>query len=306
MTFPKGPETPPVGRLRAFYSRARRPWSSVTESGASPGTVLSADKDLVELAFQELSRYYRHSGAGRRVSGIIHQMNGPLQALSLQLELMEHKIQEESQQLKECPPAPAGKLEKLLEYRRRKIHQFRQELEKIQALIRRLVHQGAHEDQRERLYLDLNRVYQDELELYLANPFFKHQVTRLFSFQEGLPFIEGHYLDFSQSFRNLLDNALEAMEVAPRRELTVETGIDNGWLVVCLGDSGGGIAPEVLPRIFEPFFTTKDAPEKPRAGLGLFMARRLLAPYGGEIQVASRPGETRATVRLPVKKQANI
>lgn len=254
----------------------------------------------MERALQELYRFYRHSSAGRRVNDIVHQMNGPLQVLSMQLELLGIKTHEELHLLKECPPGPADKLAKLLEYRQGKIQQFRLELEKLQALIRRLLRQAAHEVHQERVHLDLNRVYQDELELYLADSFFKHQVTKHFRFQKNLPLIEGGYLDFSQSFRNLMDNALEAMEEAPSRELTVETGLENGWRVVRIGDTGAGIAPDVLPRIFDPFFTTKGTPEEPRAGLGLFMARRLLAPYGGEIQVTSRPGETWATVRLPV------
>lgn len=267
-----------------------------------PKNLPPSGEDLMERSLRELIHYYRHSSAGRRVGGIVHQMNGPLQVLSMQMEMLEYKAQEELRHLQECPPPLAEKLGKLLDYRQGKIRQFRQELEKLQALTRLLLQQGAHEDHQDRIMMDLNQVYREELDLYLAHPFFKHQVTRRFHFQEGLPLIQGHYLDFSQSFRNLVDNALEAMEAAPRRELTVETSLQDGFRIVSIGDTGVGIEPEVLPRIFEPFFTTKDAPEQPRAGLGLFMARRLLAPYGGEIQVTSRPGETWATVRLPVKK----
>jgi signal transduction histidine kinase len=257
-------------------------------------------EDLLERALHELSRYYRHSSAGRRVSGIVHLMNGPLQVLSMQLELLEQKSREELRHLKECPAGPAGELARLLEYRQGKIHHFRQELEKLQALIRHLQHQATHEDREDRVSLDLNQVIQHELELYQAESFFKHQVSKRVNLDAGLSLIEGCYLDFSQSFRNLIDNALEAMADASRRELSVETGMENGWRVVRIGDTGAGIAPEVLPRIFDPFFTTRGTPQKPRAGLGLFMARRLLAPYGGEIRVTSRPGETWASVRLPV------
>lgn len=267
-----------------------------------PKTPPASCEALMERALHELSRYYRHSSAGLRVSGIVHQMNGPLQVLSMQLELLELKTQEELRHLQECPPPLAERLGELLDYRRGKIHQFRQELEKLQAFARRLLHQGSHEDHQDRVFLDLNQVYQEELELYLAHPFYKNQVTKHFRFQEGVPLIQGHCLDFSQSFRNIVDNALEAMEAVSSRELTVETSLQNGWRMVRIGDTGVGIEPEVLPRIFEPFFTTKGTPEQPRAGLGLFMARRLLAPYEGEIQVTSRPGETWMTVRLPVKK----
>jgi signal transduction histidine kinase len=67
-----------------------------------------------------------------------------------------------------------------------------------------------------------------------------------------------------------------------------------------VGDTGVGITPEDKDRLFQPFFTTKSTPDQPRAGLGLYMARRLLAPYKGQIAIESRPGQTWVTVCLPV------
>jgi signal transduction histidine kinase len=227
-------------------------------------------------------------------------MNTPLQVLSFHLELLEQKAQEELPYLAECPSRVAEALRELHQYRLEKWRQFRREVENIQALARRLLHQGIHEENAELLYLDLKQIYQEELELYLANPFFKHRVTKECRFQD-LPPIYGHYLDFSQSFRNLLDNALEAMEGEERRELTVETTLEAGCRILRIRDTGVGIPRDILPRIFDPFFTTKGMPEAPRAGLGLFMARRLLTPYRGRIHVQSRPGNTLVTVSLPVK-----
>jgi signal transduction histidine kinase len=281
------------------------PWQpkAAPQEVTSAALSLSEPKTTSEIlarCFMELVRYYRHSSAGRRTSGIVHQMNTPLQVLSFQVELLEHKTLAEHKYLRHCPPALAQELGALRDYRLEKIHQFRQELEKLQALARRLFLQGVHEDNEELSYLDLNQVYQEELELYLAEPFFKHHLEKDFHLQTALPAIFGHYLDFSQSFRNLVDNALEAMAGAARPKLTVETRFHNGERLLRIGDSGPGIPPEIFPRIFDPFVTTKGTPARPRAGLGLFMARRLLAPYGGQIQIDSQPGETWATVRLPV------
>jgi len=281
------------------------PWQPEAAPGEAvsppvfPGELKSA-AEFLALCLTELVRYYRHSSAGRRTGGIVHQMNTPLQVLSFQVELLEQKSLAEQKYLLHCPPAPAQELGALRDYRLEKIHQFRQELEKLQALTRRLFLQGVHEDHEELIPLDLNQVYLEELELYLAEPFFKHHLEKDFHLQAPLPAIFGHYLDFGQSFRNLVDNALEAMAGAPRPKLTVETRFHNGQRLLRIGDNGPGIPPEILPRLFEPFVTTKGTPARPRAGLGLFMARRLLAPYGGQLQIDSRPGETWATVRLPV------
>ncbi len=257
-------------------------------------------EEMLERCWHELVRYYRHSSVGRRCTGIVHNMNTPLQVLSFHLELLEQKSREEHDCLQECQEEMASKMRPYYQYRQDKLKQFHQEVKNLQAQARRIVTQGVHEENQERHYLDLNQICQEELELYQAHPFFKHQVEKDFCFQSGLPTILGQYIDFSQSFRILVDNALEAMEGVEPRKLMVKTAFQDGHRLLRVGDTGVGIAPEMRPRLFEPFITSKASLNPPHAGLGLFMARRLLAPYQGRIQVESKPGETWITVVLPV------
>ena len=273
-------------------------WHSVTLSSLPPDA--SEDNEVLERSLQELVRYYRHSSVGRRCLGIVHRMNTPLQVLSFQLDLLEQKTQEELNLLNESPRADTEPLVTLNHYRQAKFSQLHQELDRLQDITRSLVLQGVHEDAQEKFPLDLNRLCRQELELYQAQPFFKHQVTGEFHFQDGLPLFSGHYIDFSQSFRNLIDNSLEAMEGTDRRLLTVVTACRNRRIMLRIGDTGVGIPPVSLPRIFQPFFTTRQTPGGDRAGLGLFMVRRLLTPYQAEIRVDSDSGGTWVTVSFPV------
>jgi signal transduction histidine kinase len=258
------------------------------------------DNEVLERSFEELVRYYRHSSVGSRCLSIVHLMNTPLQVLSFQLDLLEQKAREELELLGIAPPVAVEKLGIINLYRQEKFRQLRDQLEKLQNFARSLTLQGMYEDTQEKSALDLNQVYRQEMELYLFNPIYKHQITREFDFGAGLPLIYGHYIDFSQSFRNIIDNALEAMEGTDHRHLTVVTTCQDKRFTVRIGDTGVGIPPEHLPWIFEPFFTTKRATGGVRAGLGLFMVRRLLAPYKAEIRVDSIPGETWVTVSIPL------
>jgi signal transduction histidine kinase len=61
----------------------------------------------------------------------------------------------------------------------------------------------------------------------------------------------------------------------------------DGWVVISVGDTGGGIPQEILDEVFNPFFTTKDA----GTGLGLTLVRRVARAHGGRVEVDNRPGE---------------
>lgn len=256
--------------------------------------------DFVDRCLDELVRYYRHSSVGCRCTGVIHNMNTPLQVISFQLELLEQKVKEEATLLSELINPLGPHLQTLHEYRHQKLKQMHQEVDRLRDMIHRLALQAVHEGEEEHCYLDLNEILQDELELYSANPFFKHRVEKKFEFTQGLPPIHGHYVDFSQSFRHLVDNALEAMAESPRRLLTVTTQLQKNCRVLRVGDTGIGIPPSDKVRLSEPFFTTKTSNHKPRAGMGLYMTRRMLEPYKGEISFESRPGQTWITVYLPI------
>ena len=95
---------------------------------------------------------------------------------------------------------------------------------------------------------------------------------------------------------NIIDNAIGAM--GGKGELRVRTYREDSCVVVEIADNGPGILPEIKPHIFEPFFTTKGVGEG--TGLGLDTVQRIVKKHRGNIQVTSKPGDTRFEVRLPL------
>ncbi len=102
--------------------------------------------------------------------------------------------------------------------------------------------------------------------------------------------------ELNQVWTNIIDNAIDAM--GGKGELRVRTYRDDNCVVVEIGDNGPGIPPEVQPHIFEPFFTTKGVGEG--TGLGLDTVVRIVKKHRGNIQVSSKPGDTRFQVWLPL------
>ncbi len=107
--------------------------------------------------------------------------------------------------------------------------------------------------------------------------------------------------ELNQVWTNLIDNAIDAM--GGKGDLRVHTYRDDNRVVVEIGDSGPGIAEDVLPHIFEPFFTTKAVGEG--TGLGLDTVQRIVRKHRGSIQVRSKPGDTCFQVWLPMSESPN-
>jgi signal transduction histidine kinase len=102
--------------------------------------------------------------------------------------------------------------------------------------------------------------------------------------------------ELNQVWTNIIDNAIDAMH--GKGQLRVHTYRDGECVVVEIADNGSGIPADVKPHIFEPFFTTKGIGEG--TGLGLDTAQRIVKKHRGNIQVTSKPGDTRFQVFLPL------
>jgi signal transduction histidine kinase len=102
--------------------------------------------------------------------------------------------------------------------------------------------------------------------------------------------------ELNQVWTNIIDNAIDAM--GGEGELRVRTYREDNCVVVEIADNGPGILPEIRSHIFEPFFTTKGVGEG--TGLGLDTVQRIVKKHRGNIQVSSKPGDTRFQVWLPL------
>jgi signal transduction histidine kinase len=90
--------------------------------------------------------------------------------------------------------------------------------------------------------------------------------------------------------RQVLDNLVaNAVRHAPGGEVVVAVEPGDGVVRVSVSDHGPGIAPEDLDRIFEP--GVRLVAGRGGSGLGLPLARAIAVAHGGELTVASAPGE---------------
>ena len=87
---------------------------------------------------------------------------------------------------------------------------------------------------------------------------------------------------------NLLQNAIQALDDADEKTITLKAFIDEaGKIILEVCDTGKGIEEEALGKIFIPFFTTK----KKGSGIGLSLSKQIMRRHKGNIQVRSKLGE---------------
>jgi signal transduction histidine kinase len=96
--------------------------------------------------------------------------------------------------------------------------------------------------------------------------------------------------------RILLENAI--VHTPPGTEIRIRAGGTASAAELQVEDTGPGIAPEDQDHVFERFYRA-DGALAAGSGLGLAIAGELASVMGGEIELASRPGRTVFTLRLP-------
>jgi two-component system OmpR family sensor kinase len=107
-----------------------------------------------------------------------------------------------------------------------------------------------------------------------------------------------------QRIRQVLDNLLTnaAVHTPAGTEVSVRVSVEPGRALVRVADAGPGIPPADRDRVFDRFYRVDKARSRDRggSGLGLAVARSLVAAHGGTVELGDEPGVTVFTLALPL------
>ncbi|HUF91908.1 MAG TPA: HAMP domain-containing sensor histidine kinase [Candidatus Limnocylindria bacterium] len=113
----------------------------------------------------------------------------------------------------------------------------------------------------------------------------------------SVPAVGGDATGLREAVTNVVLNAVDALPKGGR--ITLETATDGATVTLAVSDTGVGMDEVVRLRAPEPFFTTRGVKA---TGLGLSVAYGIARRHGGELTIASVPGEgTTVTLRLPAR-----
>jgi len=221
----------------------------------------------LKLRQEELTQAAKLAGVGTLTAGIAHELNNPLNNISMVTETLIDDYQRHSDQ-----------------ERLRMLDQVATQVERASATVRNLL-DFTRREPAVRVEISLPEVVRKAL-LLVENELALAHVEVSVSIPETVPPINGNAQNLQQVFVNLFLNAIQAMASGGRLQVSITDNDD--WVRVDVADSGIGIAPEHLDEIFDPFFSTKEQGQG--TGLGLSVSYGIINEHNGRISVESEVG----------------
>lgn len=92
----------------------------------------------------------------------------------------------------------------------------------------------------------------------------------------------------AEALGNLIDNAVKYTE---QGNITISVIPYEMFLCIRVADTGIGIPEQEHAKVFSRFYRSESVHDKPGVGIGLFLAREIIALENGYMKVSSRPGK---------------
>ncbi|MBX3170938.1 MAG: hypothetical protein KF760_26255 [Candidatus Eremiobacteraeota bacterium] len=246
--------------------------AGVSLSNASLFAQLEAQHQQLLETQAQLVQSGKLRAVGQMAAGIAHELNSPLGAVYMNLEML----------CKNAPENLKGRLDRAL-----------QATQRARAIIEKLLDHSrpAAPDQP----LDLAAVVREGID------FVAPQCAGVSLTCQPLEPLRvcGRAGELQQILTNLILNARDACLASPQPTVVIGCGLEGGRAVLWVSDNGPGVPGEVAGRLFDPFFTTKEPGRG--TGLGLWTSQEIARSHNGFLDFESQPGRgTRFCLRLPV------
>src|SRR6266851_74376 len=149
-----------------------------------------------------------------------------------------------------------------------------------------------------RLPADIREVVDHVSALIREDPGRAHDVELSVCVDPAVPAFPFDADQITQVVWNIALNGVEAMVGCGR--LGIAVSLSGAQVAIAISDTGRGMPAEELRRVFEPFYSKKPA----GTGLGLTIARRIVAAHGGRLEIETTPGHGACfTILLPLGGQ---
>jgi two-component system sensor kinase FixL len=222
-----------------------------------------AAEEAVREARERLTHVARLSTLGEMTTGLAHEVNQPLTAITLYAQAAERIASQVTPQLDEVVGA---------------LRQISAQALRAGEIIKRL-RDLVRNRQTHEVLLDLNAVVR-ELAVLAESDARVNDVRLIMELAPSLPPVLGDAIQLQQVMLNLVRNAIEAVQPQNSgRVVTLRTSREGTGVEMSVSDLGPGLDAAIRDRLFEAFATTKPA----GTGLGLAISRSIIEAHGGQL-----------------------
>src|SRR5208283_4795505 len=241
--------------------------SSLGPRKANSGFVLVFD-DLTEVLRAQKSAAWQE--VARRIA---HEIKNPLTPIQLSAQRLRHQLE------RRTGAAEPVKDPELTRITRECASLIEREVATLAALVNEFS-QFVRFPTAKLLLTDTNTTVNEAVQVFSGR---LDGITLKTCFEEHLPAVRADGPLLRSVIVNLIDNAAEALEDAPCREITVATHLhpESDTIEIAVSDTGHGISPQDKDKLFLPHFSTKER----GTGLGLAIAARIISEHGGSLRV---------------------
>lgn len=242
---------------------------------------------MIEMHPDDLMNLYRLSSLGKLIGGLIHNINGPLQNIGLDLEMSEYVLKGESDTQEQ-------KIEKV----RSRLKRIAEELDRLNDMIKTVSSRTAMYEEGN-IYMNIHDYLQQELSFLAANLYFKHNIDTDLKFTDNPPLTRDLPNDSLQALSLLIENIADEMEKNRASKLGVVTALEANLLRIKFITQKGAFAQDFINLINQERDDSEKTAYK-EENAGLLLALTIFKRSGISIQVNDDSTESVIAIKIPL------
>ena len=263
-------ETDDQGKIN-FYRIYAYPITEENKNEVVQLVVICRDITERTMIEQRLQQSERMATVGELSAYIAHEIRNPLMAMGGFAKVL---IKDES-----IDPSGREKIQIILE-----------EAQRLDRLLKSILSFVRSKDVQKK-NIDINRVAADAMQL-LSLGCQLQEIEVEMDLDPSQPFGVGGVEQIRQCLINLVKNSMVAMPDGGK--LNISSGVSDKHVWLEVRDNGPGIPGQIRTRAFDPFVSGKVNGN----GLGLPMVKKIIEEFGGQVELASRPGKGTSVILL--------
>ena len=260
-------------REQAF---ARDMHDFVCTLGCLGGVALESQQLNSELraAHEQVVQASKMSAIGQLAAGVAHELNTPLAAISLAIEVASLESDRVADTLSGAEKA----------------------LDRAQSIVSALLEHSRQKNS-DRELVSVSALFEEVRQVMCPRLEKRHQSLQVSTEQRDELSLLANQAELEQVLNNLILNASDA---SPENSKIKLRGFRKGDSIILeITDEGVGIPEEIESKIFDPFFSTKDIGKG--TGLGLSVCRELVHRHHGKISFQSDDHGTTFLLNFPAR-----